>query len=245
MNLSKIVELFFHDIGNGEFKKIDCIIMILIGLFSPTVIILYLFKSELVKQYDIFKIILICMTINVIVFYMLSLILNAIENIKLEIIKHKEESYYYKLKQELKQYRQINCGNHKKKEIFEKIKKMHIKRKSLIEKIKFRNVIYIRKNSFIDAAILNMTIGLFTIGAKVYSLVKTSFTIKEICITAIVIYMIVGIKFLFYAIKYIFIEILYKLKLNCGVVICIGNIGAFILCIIIISNIVKLYYVKN
>lgn len=125
MNVAKIFELFLKDIGEKELKKIDYIVMILIGLFSPTVIILYLFKPELVKQYDIFKIILICMTINIIAFYMLSLALNATENIKLEIIKRKKKSYDGKIKEKLKQYRQINSNNTEKQEIFKKIKKLY------------------------------------------------------------------------------------------------------------------------
>ncbi|MDU3584436.1 hypothetical protein [Clostridium butyricum] len=240
MNVAKIFELFLKDIGEKELKKIDYIVMILIGLFSPTVIILYLFKPELVKQYDIFKIILICMTINIIAFYMLSLALNATENIKLEIIKRKKKSYDGKIKEKLKQYRQINSNNTEKQEIFKKIKKLYIKRKPLIEIIKLKNLIYIRKNSFINASIINMIIGLITIGAKIYILYDNNFTFRQMCIVVSVVYIFIWMLFFFHAFRYSFIEILYETKLNYILVEFIGNIIAIVIFILFLKETVNL-----
>ncbi|SUY39753.1 hypothetical protein [Clostridium perfringens] len=186
----QFLDTLLMDLSNLDFKKFHNLLFVIAGISSPTIPLIFLFKKELIKEYDLIGVLIISIIINsIITFFLRILVLmndtnrvnikTNISFIKFSIYLKKQEKL--KIKEEFKN--KILKSNNSKKIIFyrfwiniramrikifdKRISKLDEKIKQTLEESELLSKTSFKVNSCFEMAILiNMSMGLCVIFYK-------------------------------------------------------------------------------
>lgn len=195
-----------NDITNGEFKKMHNIVPFIIALVSPTIPVLFLFKSDYVKENDIFKMLLICISINIVFSYTVYIFISGFNTLKKLVRKKKSYILLLKIKKLRKNYKEIN--KHKEKLIWRR-RRNFLKRIQLVKKRnKLEAKLLEKDDSYFSANFINMVMGLAVVCIKVWALYfPRENEVRDVILTVGIVYVTIMSSFFIIGIYLIYLWI--------------------------------------
>lgn len=151
------MNIILFDISESEFRKVNNIIMVILGSVSPSLPLILLFRADLIERINMILLLIILISTNLIMTIVLAAFYNLVIDSNLDFIKS----------QMMKIRIKININNEKDR--VKRNKKFNVKLNKLNRK-------YISKKSetgynkvFMSMLVFNIVVGFFIIFAKVIS----------------------------------------------------------------------------